>query len=302
MGLTVQVALVPDGVALDPAELTRVAAALSRQVERDFAPVWGVEATVDPFTRLQDVPLDAWPLIIKKNVQDAAGYHDDKDGQPFALIEFEPDWSLTASHECLEMLADPFGRRLKAGNLPDQAAQLGLKGSRVRFLVEVCDPSEGGQFAYQINGVLVSDFYTPRYFDPVKAAGVQYSFTGMITAPRTVLDGGYISWQNLSTRHWMQLRMFPDDSSPHVPHVIDLNTETVFGKLIETHSIRSAIDKVTRPPKYQRSLQGEKRRASDANRDHAATAQAARGADLRKDVSSLLGGAPKPRAKGNRPG
>ena len=30
----------------------------------------------------------------------------------------EDVWSLTASHECLEMLADPFGNRLIAGDSP----------------------------------------------------------------------------------------------------------------------------------------------------------------------------------------
>ena len=29
----------------------------------------------------------------------------------------------------------------------------------------------------------MSDFYTPNYFDPVKAAGVRYSYTGAITSP-----------------------------------------------------------------------------------------------------------------------
>ena len=40
---------------------------------------------------------------------------------------------------------------------------------RVHYLVEVCDPCEDGKCAYYINGVLVSDFYTPDYFDPRQA-------------------------------------------------------------------------------------------------------------------------------------
>jgi len=155
MALPTHVALTADAVNISPSNLTKVAAALSKQVLRDFGPVWGVSATVDPFTKLEDVPIDYWPVIVTKNVQGAAGYHEDQNGQPFALVEFSSDWSLTASHECLEMLADPFGRRLRAGNVPDQALALGFKPGRVQFLVEVCDPSEGGQFGYQINGVTV---------------------------------------------------------------------------------------------------------------------------------------------------
>ena len=57
------------------------------------------------------------------------------------------------------MLVDPFGDKLKAGDSP-KADQ-----GRVLFLVEVSDPSEAKEFAYTVNGVLVSDFYTPSFFD-----------------------------------------------------------------------------------------------------------------------------------------
>ena len=250
MALIQQLALVPDGVNLKMSELTRVASALSKQVARDFAPIWNTNATVDAFASLEDVPSDYWPMIVAADVKGAAGFHDDQDGQPFALIEFGSDWSLTASHECLEMLADPFGRRLRAANVPPQAVKVGLPDRRVRFLVEVCDPSEAGDFAYTVNGVLVSDFYTPAFFDPIAVSSVRYSFTGSIKAPRTVLKNGYISWSDPVTRHWMQLRMFPDELSSKTPHVVDLNTQTSFGKLLAAgSSVRSAVDRVTKTPK-----------------------------------------------------
>jgi hypothetical protein len=55
-----------------------------------------------------------------------------------------------------------------------------------------------------VNGVLVSDFYTPHFFDPVPAPGVRYSFTGAITKPLDVLDGGYVSWWDPATNHFFQ--------------------------------------------------------------------------------------------------
>src|SRR3954451_4818566 len=116
MPLTQQLALVPEGVALNMSQLTRGASALSKQVTRDFTPIWNVHAAVDAFATLDDVPSDYWPIIVVSDVKDAAGFHDDEHGQPFALVHFDQDWSLTASHECLEMLADPFGRRLRAGS------------------------------------------------------------------------------------------------------------------------------------------------------------------------------------------
>lgn len=194
------VALVSEIPEVPASTLTSVSAALQKQVLRDFAPVWNEPATVDAFVSLDDVPIGHWPVIIRNDIgfAGAAGIHLDRDGQPFGLVQFSSSWPLTASHEILEMLADPFGSRVIAGNSikPGQG--------RVEYLVEVCDPSEAFQFGYQVNGVQLSDFYTPNYFDPVKASGVRYSFTGAIKKPREVLKGGYLSWHDPVTDHWWQ--------------------------------------------------------------------------------------------------
>ena len=118
-------------------------------------------------------------MIVKDNIgtPGAAGVHMDKDNQPFALIASGntlDEWSLTASHEMCEMLVDPSGDKQATGNSPKPGQE------RVSFLVEVCDPSEAADFAYSVNEILVSDFYTPHYFDPIAASGVRYSFTGAI--------------------------------------------------------------------------------------------------------------------------
>jgi len=197
-----QVALVPDGVDIDLTEIVRVSAAVQKQVTRDFSPIWDIQATVDGFATLDQIPLGYWPVMIMQDVQGAAGFHQDKNGQPFAVVEAGDSWSLTASHEVLEMLADPFGNRVVAGPSPkpDQG--------RVEFLVEVCDPSEDQEFAYTVNDVLVSDFYTPHYFDPVSQDGVRYSFNGKVTKPREVPRGGYLSWHELESDHWWQETFF----------------------------------------------------------------------------------------------
>jgi hypothetical protein len=197
---TVNLALVSEVDGHDPSDVSRVAAALQRQATRDFEPIWSVHATVDAFPRLEDVPVGYWPMIVETdiNTPGAAGVHEDKDGQPFALIAMSDSWSLTASHEMLEMLADPFGKRVMPGRSPKRGQ------GRVEFLVEVCDPCEADQFAYTVNDVLVSDFYTPHFFDPHKAEGVRYSYTGALTKPRQVLRGGYLSWHDPVSDHWWQ--------------------------------------------------------------------------------------------------
>jgi hypothetical protein len=254
MGLLTNLALVADDVNTPPSTLTTVAAALSKQVANDFSPIWNVNATVDAFAKLDDVPTDYWPIIIKRDVSGAAGYHEDQNGQPFAVVEFSNDWSLTASHECLEMLADPWGRRLKSGNILDQAVELGVPPQKVRYLVEVCDPSEAGQFAYKVNNVWVSDFYTPHFFDPVASPNVRYSFTGAISIPRTVLQDGYISWEN-AQGEWFQVRMFADNISDVIPHLVDLSRQTNFNAYRTSSNLRAAIDRATPNPRHQATLQ-----------------------------------------------
>src|SRR5260370_422166 len=115
--MLVQVALVSQTAEISFSALSRVSAALQKQVTRDVASIWDVEATVDAFASMSDVPVGYWPITISdQDLGDAAGIHEDKDGQPFALVQYGYAWSLTASHECLEMLVDPFGNRLVAGS------------------------------------------------------------------------------------------------------------------------------------------------------------------------------------------
>ena len=199
-----QVALVSTSPQVPSATVMQISAALQKQATRDLGPIWEVSATVDTFEQLGQVPVGTWPIIIGGNVPPGAGgFHTDNNGQPLALVRASDDIDVlcqTCSHEMIEMLVDPFGSRFVPGDspMPNQG--------RVNFLVEACDPPEAAQFGYTINNFLVSDFYTPHYFDPVQSGGVRYSFTGAITEPRQVLQGGYLSWQEPISTHFFQER------------------------------------------------------------------------------------------------
>jgi hypothetical protein len=196
-------ALVSESRSVKLADLQPAVAALQTQIIRDFTPVWRRPATVTAFARLQDVPLDHWPMIVRDDIPyEAQGIHLDRDGSPFSLILFSDGWSLTTSHEALEMLGDPLGKRTRRGISP-KAGQ-----GTVAFLVEVCDPSEAADFAYEVQGQTVSDFYFPSFFEGASEAGRRYSFTSSLKAPRSVLKGGYLSWKELSTNHWWQQTWF----------------------------------------------------------------------------------------------
>jgi hypothetical protein len=185
------------------AQLAPVSAAIQKQISRDFGPMWNVEATVDAFDKLEDVPLGYWHVLLQEELPNgAAGLHKrDDNKQPFALVALTNNWPVFMSHEVLEMLVDPLGTLTRAGN------SLRASQGRVEYLIEVCDPCQASKFAYSVNSVLVSDFYTPHYFDPVKSSGVRYSFSGQVRGPREVLDGGYLSWFDPQSRHLFQLQV-----------------------------------------------------------------------------------------------
>jgi hypothetical protein len=193
------IALVSETPQVPAASLDVAAAALQTQVLRDLEPAWGVRATVDAFADLDHVPPTYYPMIVRDDIGvDAAGIHLDQDFTPFGLVKFSNRWTLTASHEILELLCDPFGNELHPA--PSLKQDQGL----VEYLVEVCDPSEAVEFSYRINGVVVSDFYLPSFFDPVADPRASYSFTGAVRQPLEVREGGYLSWRNPVDSHWWQ--------------------------------------------------------------------------------------------------
>ncbi|MGE0025478.1 MAG: hypothetical protein AB7U07_00025 [Thermoleophilia bacterium] len=200
MTVPIHLALVVEAPQIPTRTVMEIAAALQRQLIRDVAPIWGVYATLDAFASLEDVPPGYWPILVGDHFPgvEPLGVHQDHNGQPFALVEASRSWSLTASHEVIEMVIDPWGNRTVPGGSP--MAGQGL----VEIIVEVCDPPGDAQWAYTDNGYLRSDFVTPAYYDPVGAPGVRYSFTGAVTSPREILDGGYMSWRDPASGEWWQ--------------------------------------------------------------------------------------------------
>lgn len=275
-----QIALVSETKKVSFSALSRVGAALQKQITRDLIPIWEIKATVDSFAALDDVPVGYWPIIItEKNLGDAAGVHEDKEGQPFALVHYSYGWSLTASHECLEMLVDPFGNRLMAGASPRKGQ------GRVEFLVEVCDPSEDTPYAYRTNGVLVSDFYTPHYFDPVAAPGVRYSFTGVITAPRQVLKNGYLSWHDPKTDHWFQETFF-DGPKPQFRDLGPLTTK-------QGENLRRMIYNVTPQRLAVKQVEGKDLQAAKVSMESHREAANFKATMLKKRIGEVIEAAMK---------
>src|SRR5262249_53895002 len=165
----------------------------------DVRQFWDVNGYVSAYASLDEVPSGYWPVLVDDRFSPALqGLHLDARGQPFALVSSAACWSLKLSHLALEMLIDPGGNRGYAGEAPldDQGP--------VEFLLAACDPCAGTDCAYEVDGVIVSDFITPAYAGR-DVTGVRYSFTGAIAAPRQVRPGGCLSWLDpVSRQVWQQ--------------------------------------------------------------------------------------------------
>ena len=176
--------------------LEAIAEALTIQVQRDFAPVWGVEAA--QFT--VGGRGDKIHFFDSAREADDFGWHvtDDR-GLPYAhvfaaaSITHGNDWtkgaeavSVTASHEALEMLADP------------RANEFCFDGKRRLWAREVCDPVQSR--AYRIltedKRVPVSNFVLPAYFNPW--ADGPYDHLRVLAEPFSLDEGGYAVFQATS--------------------------------------------------------------------------------------------------------
>ena len=173
---------------LSLSQLQDVTQALQTQLDRDFTPIWGVHAQLQALDRGEKVPAHAWPMAILEKSDAGLGVHLDKNGKPFAEIQAGDDWSITASHEMLEMLVDPLGHKLRSDPDIDPASDKHL----VEYLVEVGDPCE--IFAYSINAINVSDFITPDFYNTNAPAGTDFDFLGRLSQAFDIPQGCYISW------------------------------------------------------------------------------------------------------------
>lgn len=196
-------------------EAIQVMNALQIQVTRDFEPVWGESATLHFFSRNQQVPQGYWWLVIVDYNEESSnmGWHDvSSEGLPQGMIpakadkEFGYQWSVTASHELLEIIEDP-GINLCARRYDRE------RGADVLYAYEVCDPCEAEEQGYLINGVLVSDFVFPEYFeDFIHPEGTRYDFMGYITKPFELLEQGYLSINDSYKNAAWEMEYFDDES------------------------------------------------------------------------------------------
>lgn len=172
-------------------QLRLVVAALQKQVDRDFFPVWGWKAKLRIRSKAPKNLMSVTLRSRDRSKSGDAGYHVNDNGIPSALVfthgiggDFQDLWA-TLSHEVLEMIADP------ALNLYASAYRTFRKRRHRIFVgIEVCDPVQ--YCFYKIDGIQVSDFVVPEWFESDRPAGsMKFSFKGNVNAPLSVAKDGY---------------------------------------------------------------------------------------------------------------
>jgi hypothetical protein len=200
------IAVVNQSTVLTDVQLDQWVAGLQVQVTRDFAPAWGIDVPLTAVHMGQTAPAGAWQLVCLDNTDQAGdlGYHElTAEGLPLgkAFIKTDQGYglepSVTVSHELLEMLGDPW---VCASCLVTMA------GKPMLVSMEVCDPVEDDQFAYEVTpGVRVSNFVYPSYF--TQAAKGPYDHGKTLSAPAPSLTaGGYVGEYDLASgKGWTQV-------------------------------------------------------------------------------------------------
>lgn len=180
--------------------------AINTQLSRDVRPHWSITAKLVRWSRHDESVLlaGAEPDIAVMYLQDhadiegALGYHDlTNSGVPCGFVftdlaaQLGESWTVTLSHEVLEMIGDPNANLLAGGPHPNRR-----KKYDVGHWYELCDAVQAN--TYLINGVEVSNFVLPLYFTPdEEGRPVDFLQTGLTSFG--VNPGGYVGFYDPTT-------------------------------------------------------------------------------------------------------
>ncbi|MGH7259010.1 MAG: hypothetical protein ACREIM_11565 [Nitrospiraceae bacterium] len=134
------------------------------------------------------------------DVPGALGYHDPNNrGIPYGFVftelsaELGENWTVTLSHEALELLADPEANLLVQGPHPADPNLV------VFHWYEMCDAVQAE--TYRVLGVEVSNFVLPLYFTGGDELGGRNDYLGRVHGGKTLTSfainpGGYVGFFN----------------------------------------------------------------------------------------------------------
>jgi hypothetical protein len=198
--MTINIDVINSSSVLTDDQVSQALPAFQKQANTDVSTAWGIDAVSLNFVAANAQPSKShWWIVVLDNSDQAGalGYHDlTSGGLPISKVfagtdkQYGYNWTVTATHELIEMLVDPWLNLCAVG--PD----------RKIWAYEACDPVEADQLGYQIDGVVVSDFCLPTWWEPPRA-GVAVDFKGHITKPLQLAKGGYAQYLD-PRRGWVQ--------------------------------------------------------------------------------------------------
>lgn len=174
---------------LADSEVAAAIQALGKQLSQDYAPVWGMAPAIEFVPKGQKPSGNVHAFIVDKvpEAPGALGYHDvDRDGSitgqkglGYIKVAVVPgyNWTVTLSHENLELAGNPAANRW-ADATPT-----------IDYAFEMCDAVEGD--TYQIDGVEVSNFVYPAFFNPLATPGERLDHMQKLSQPFGMTPGGY---------------------------------------------------------------------------------------------------------------
>lgn len=193
-------------------QVQEVIRAINRQVIEDFMPIWGsgriLRLHAPTFNIADEETLADDPvrgesviyLVDEATLPGALGYHArNTRGIPFGFVftDFIENWTVTLSHEVLELIVDPTANVLVPGSDPRNPANM------VLHTYEVCDAVE--RTSYQIDQVPVSNFITPVYFTEGDEAGTRNDFLGVGVDSFRATPDSHLAFFDLATNEWVQI-------------------------------------------------------------------------------------------------
>lgn len=192
-----RVAVLNESKTVSDDEVRAAVVALQKQVHDDFAPAWGVDAELTFVPRDSKPQAGSWWLALadKSDYEGMISYHSiTAEGLPYVKVSAASagqkgwPWSMAASHELLEMLANP---RL---NLTVLVSEDNAQTGRI-YTREICDPVVSPNCAYKIGGIVVSDFVYPAWFESFRAPGsTQFDHASHVSAPLEVAADSYVTY------------------------------------------------------------------------------------------------------------
>jgi hypothetical protein len=187
--------------------------AVNRQVLEDFQPIWGAAYVsklhaVTPLVNgqpVQDMKVPAEAVIYlvdQPSIPGALGYHDMNNAEvPVGFVFTDlGDWTVTLSHEVLELIVDPTVNILVPGPDPRQPTN---PNAWLLHTYEVCDAVERTE--YHIDGITVSNFVTPNYFRPGNAPGTRNDFLGVGVDSFGVTPGSHLGTIDPNDFSWVEI-------------------------------------------------------------------------------------------------